>query len=518
LALALRHRNWRIDLASIFRQGWVLRTAIVLGCLGLGFLGGYALPIFGTLSLMGVGGILGMIALPLIWLLATGRQMDVVFIILTMVMLLQDLPQKLFGTSVASATQILLIFLAPIGFPNYIKASRDNKVLMTANMLFIAYMIIGLSSTYLGRSTTLAATYQFISNLKPFFIIILGYALAWRQPTEKIFLTILRWAWVPMVLLSLFEWAAPSVYSSVFSMGGLVPQSSTDALPRATGLFSFPGTLAANASMIAILFLVRGLHARQGDKPAEYFTAAAYGSCIVFALSKGEMIAFTACTFMILALYKKDGRTLRILMATTLIALAVPAFYMFFGESIEAELNRAGVTRAIGPIDHPRLQIFTLGFHLANKYWPLGAGLGTYAGAGAEKFDDTVYESLGFSSFWWYGKQDFLMDTYWPNPIAEAGYFGAILLFLSYIFVFLYAAKRWLKGSRHSAPYWATAASGILFSLINSISTPAFMETRTYFFVAIFFGLAYLTELRERHAGIADDDVSTTIPAPLYGA
>jgi len=518
LALALRHRNWRIDLASIFRQGWVLRTAIVLGCLGLGLLGGYALPILGTLSLIGVGSILGTVTLPLIWLLATGRQMDVVFIGLILMTLLQDIPQKITGISIVSVTQIFLIFLAPIGLPNYIKATKSSKLLATANALFIAFLLISLASTYWGRSTALGAIYQFISNLKPFFIIILGYALAWQESTEKTFLMIMRLAWIPMVLLCLFEWAAPSYYLSIFSMGGMLSQSLDDGLPRATGLFTFPGTLAAIASMIAILFIVRGFHAAPAKKSSEYFTAAAYGSCIIFALSKGEMISFAVCASMVLTLYKREGRTLRVFIAGALIALALPVFYTFFGESIEGELNRAGITRSIGAIDHPRLQIFLNGFQLANQHWPLGSGLGTYAGAGAEKFDDSLYDALGFRGLWWYGKQDFLMDTYWPNPIAETGYIGASLLLLSYAAVFSYALLRWQRSTRNAAPYWATAASGMLFSVINSISTPAFMETRTYFFVAIFFGLAYLTEQRSNQASLSDDDVITTIPAPLYGA
>jgi len=432
--------------------------------------------------------------------------------------LLQDIPQKVAGISIASMTQVLLIFLAPIGFPNYIKASKSNKMLATANALFIAFLVISLASTYLGRSTVLGAIYQFISNLKPFFIIILGYALAWRKSTEKTFLTILRLAWVPMVSLCIFEWVAPSTYISVFSRGGLAELDPTGALPRAAGVFTFPGTLAANASMIAILFIARGLQAAPSKKSIEYFTAAAYGSCIIFALSKGEMISFAVCASMVLGLYKREGRTLRVFIAGALIALTVPLFYTFFGESIEGELNRAGITRSIGAIDHPRLQIFLNGFQLANQHWPLGSGLGTYAGAGAEKFDDSLYDALGFRGLWWYGKQDFLMDTYWPNPIAETGYFGAGILLLSYAAVFTYALFRWQRGARNAAPYWATAASGILFSVINSISTPAFMETRTYFFVAIFFGLAYLTEQRSHQASLADDDVRTTIPAPLYGA
>jgi hypothetical protein len=68
------------------------------------------------------------------------------------------------------------------------------------------------------------------------------------------------------------------------------------------------------------------------------------------------------------------------------------------------------------------------GLAVAQQYFPLGSGLGTYGGAGAQKFDLSLFQDLGFGRYWWFMQGKFLVDTYWPNVAAESGLFGAAFL------------------------------------------------------------------------------------------
>lgn len=476
-------------------SGWAGRLFFATALIVLGALGGAAIPILGAFSPLAIFGLIAAISLPAIWILTSNHQLDKLLIGILLAILLQDLPSKVTTLSTSGALQAMMIAISPVGLYAYIRAAQNNKALLWANIAFLTFLLIGVLSTIFGRSLAPAAAYQLVSNLKPILFIAMFYAISWQEKTESIFISILKYAWIPMVALGVFEWVAPNLYMKIFPMT-LKPMSAAETLHRATGIFTFPGTLAAISAQLAIFFILRQVHSTPTKEINNTIHAAGYICCIILALSKGEMISFAICCVMVVAFHKREGVLARLAMMIAVLAVCSPIFYLFFGESIQGELDAAGITRATGEIDHPRTQIFTYSFLMAQKYWPLGAGLGTYAGAGAQKFDTSLYDLLGFNKFWWYGRQDFLMDTYWPNPIAETGYIGTTLLLACYISLFFYAFKQWRRSASCATPYWGAAASGMLFTIVNSMSTPAFLELRTYFFVAIFFGIAHNAEKR----------------------
>jgi hypothetical protein len=477
------------------QTGWQSRVALIAGLLTLGVLGGAAIPILGVLAPAAIIGLLCIPLIPSIWLLTKPQHMDKVCLALVILTFTQDLPAKIFGPSLNPLIQAVILLAAPVGFATYFKAAREDKTLAGANLAFLAFLLISLLSTAFGRSTTLAAAYQLITNLKPLFAIIIFYAASWDTRAEQIFQKTLKIAWPPILILGILEWISPSAYTKIFPLA-FISASANESLARATGPFKFAGHLAAIASQLALFFILLQIYRDRQTGKSHIGTILGYTACIILALSKGEMIGFAICGLMIAAFYKREGAFKRVALMLIVVIAAIPAFSLFFGESIDQELRLAGVTRAVGEIDHPRVQIFSQGFGVANRYWPLGSGLGTYAGAGAEKFDTSLYDQLGFNRYWWYGRADFLMDTYWPNPIAETGYIGSLFILLCYTLLFFYAFKKWRSASPNAAPYWGAAAAGMLFSTINSVSTPAYTELRTYIFAAIFFGAAFQIEKR----------------------
>ena len=151
-------------------------------------------------------------------------------------------------------------------------------------------------------------------------------------------------------------------------------------------------------------------------------------------------------------------------------------------------------------IESPRSQLFSGAIKVADHYFPLGSGFGTYGGAGSKKFDWSLYDDLGFGRYWWYGKENYLMDTYWPNPLAETGYFGAMMLLASYLMLFIIPWRKARAAIHADLPtaYHIEAAAMIIYLLLLSISSPAFQDPRLFVFPVMLIGYSLITSAGER--------------------
>jgi hypothetical protein len=111
------------------------------------------------------------------------------------------------------------------------------------------------------------------------------------------------------------------------------------------------------------------------------------------------------------------------------------------------------------------------GLEVAREYFPLGAGLGTYGGAGAQKFDLSLFLDLGFGRYWWFLQGKFLLDTYWPNIAAETGFLGAISLFVFYAIMWTTLLVR--AWSSAGQPYYGFAFLGLAALTLLLLNTPS---------------------------------------------
>ncbi|MBV5336467.1 MAG: hypothetical protein J0653_00170, partial [Deltaproteobacteria bacterium] len=89
------------------------------------------------------------------------------------------------------------------------------------------------------------------------------------------------------------------------------------------------------------------------------------------------------------------------------------------------------------------------------------------------------------------GKKNYLMDTYWPNSLAETGVYGALSLMLSYLLLLLYAIKRSIKEADPVArAYWLSTMAMMAYMIMLSFSSPAFQDLRLFILPAMMFGIA----------------------------
>lgn len=114
--------------------------------------------------------------------------------------------------------------------------------------------------------------------------------------------------------------------------------------------------------------------------------------------------------------FQKKIRLLGIVTAGILSMLLVwDEIYYYYIEGIEREF--------------PRPMAFLKGAEIANEYFPLGTGWGTFGTYYAVKVYSPVYIKLGWENHSMLGRVNgpqFLMDTYWPGIYAEAGWIGLV--------------------------------------------------------------------------------------------
>ncbi len=79
--------------------------------------------------------------------------------------------------------------------------------------------------------------------------------------------------------------------------------------------------------------------------------------------------------------------------------------------------------------DTPRSKLLTTGIQIANDYFPLGAGFGTFGSDSSRLNYSSLYEKYGVSSYYGLSKElsIFIADNYWPMIMGQFGWIGVIL-------------------------------------------------------------------------------------------
>ncbi len=92
-------------------------------------------------------------------------------------------------------------------------------------------------------------------------------------------------------------------------------------------------------------------------------------------------------------------------------------------------VGRNEITSYLLNAEAPRYLLFYYSIITAWEYLPIGAGFATYGSSVAANQYSNLYYLYGFSNRWGMGKNDtgFLVDSYYPQIIAQTGFLGSAL-------------------------------------------------------------------------------------------
>jgi hypothetical protein len=403
--------------------------------------------------------------------------------------LLLPLVHKLSGIILYGYFQAAVMAFGVLGLTHLWQTVRGSVVLKLSTAAFVGFLLLAAISTfYVSRSTWYAALYQLTSDLKFPMALALGLYLASKADVAGLLDRVIPIFIAVSMVFILFQWSAPGAYMATFK-GAAPLESAYFFLPsRATAIFHHSSLLAAVATMLAIHCAARCFtNGRRAG--VAWLNYAGLVLLLLMSMQRQEIFAFVlVCAGLYLAAGRKIGK--RTVIAIVLSVAALIAFVLLFWSSFSDEALQWGIG-SHHMANHPRAQLYIGALQIAKTYFPFGSGFGTYGGAGAANYDLSMFYRLGFGHYWWFKKEDFLLDTYWSNSLAEAGYFGALLLLLHYFLFLLHMVKRlFVSRSTQAKSAWLCAAGSFSWVLMVSPTSPAFQEMRLIFLPALMFGMA----------------------------
>lgn len=402
-----------------------------------------------------------------------------------------EIIHKTLGLALYGYWQAVVLMIGFWGIKSLWKEIAGSIVLKLSALAFAGFLILAiLSSLVMPHSTANAALFQLVSDLKfPLalaFGVYIGSKVDVSSAIDRAIVVLIP---VAMIFL-LLQWVVPSVYLAVFR-ASQIPGGSAAIFPSpGLAIFNHPSILAATAAVLAIYSFAKWqIYKKQAGYSWASFAALTF--LLIASNQRQETFAFILAVTGIYILASKQGMAKRLVFATVA-SLAVFSMYAFvFGDMFEREASSWGIA-SLHAATHPRAQLYESAMDIAQTYFPLGSGLGTYGGVGSSKYNLSFLYQLGFASnWWWVDKEAYLLDTYWPNSLAESGFVGALLLLLHYL---LFALHALLKGyraqSQRAKMLWLSAAGSFLWVLFTTPTSPGFQEIRLLFFPALMFGIA----------------------------
>jgi hypothetical protein len=222
-----------------------------------------------------------------------GQRHDTFFWLLAASILLSSLASAVTHQSFSFVSTGILLLVSPFLVMNIVRMGGPSMHLRLAWALLALYYAVGLFSSINGRSHFVAAAYTIVMSTKPFLLVAFGAALSWSERTDRRFTWLVRWLWLPLLLIALMQWFTPGLYASVLADQEADPENNPlfNGLPRARALFHHPSILAAVSSMFALICLTDALLQRRARLALPML---AYGLLLLMSGQRQELAAACA--------------------------------------------------------------------------------------------------------------------------------------------------------------------------------------------------------------------------------
>lgn len=115
-----------------------------------------------------------------------------------------------------------------------------------------------------------------------------------------------------------------------------------------------------------------------------------------------------------------------------------------------------------------RYMIVNDSIEIANDYFPLGSGFGTFGTNATNIFGSIFYNKYGYVEGSY--KYQAMSDSFWPGVIAQTGWIGMSFYLLAMI-VFIYEITKYIKKDSY---FFVSALSIFLFEFMSTTSDTAF--------------------------------------------
>ena len=143
--------------------------------------------------------------------------------------------------------------------------------------------------------------------------------------------------------------------------------------------------------------------------------------------------------------------------------------------------------------DSARYQLLTKSINIANDYFPIGSGFGTFASYYSGKYYSPLYYIYNISNVNGLreGSATFVSDSFWPMILAQTGWIGSIFFIIA---LSLLLKKIYLLKTKNIS-YYVSGLFIILYLLIASTAESAFVHPAA---IPLAIYLGYLVQMGEK--------------------
>ncbi|WP_016955319.1 hypothetical protein [Catenovulum agarivorans] len=367
------------------------------------------------------------------------------------------------GTHANKIDFLILIFFLAISIPFIYKLKQSSSV-KRVTWPFIAYLLISFVSSF--RELSLFSVGQALLNLKFPLMIVFVYMLDFEKFNLASFQKLLMRMMAVNLLFIALEILFPNIHKSIFNgaISDTIIQGTN--LVRFTGYFVHPAAMGVFSSVCLLwgaAYLISGYNNRHS-----YLLVLFSLTSLLFS---GQRLELAAC-IMIVSWVLIVKYTNPMFVRTVFIAAV-----LWGGVTMVVQMNSVNdFSNQLIDEGHARVVLYAGSISLANEYFPLGSGLGTFGSSMSLSNKNSMYHHLGISDYWWFEGASYLTDTHWAMIVGESGYFG-MLAYLAFLIV---QFKICYRNYRQLSDYNYVPILGcmlVCFGFVSSLATPIYAGT-----------------------------------------
>ncbi len=449
---------------------------------------------------------MALLALPMMYLALYGFEDRTGWLIacgFSLMFVAQILQSK--GIPIGYAMEFMVFVFMLSSLRQLLRVARDDAALRWMLVLFAGYLALLLLSTVLGRSRPRAALWQLQYTLKLPLMFTLGMLIVHGERTAATLRGVVKWSWLFFLPFLALEIAAPGLFvkvlgytsdmhvNPVLGMGG-----------RLRGPFSHSGYMALMCGLLGATAVVQWMNGRGRNWLA---LAGVYTLMVVATGQRQELASLLLVYVLFFTIAARHHMSWLLFGAVLGVAvLGVASLYLERNPFQDLLLQWSGRSTQLSE----RAILTQQGLAVADKYFPLGAGLGTYGSAGAQKFDLSLFVDMGFNRYWWFRQGMFIVDTYWPSVIAEGGYFAGALLMLLFALMWAVLYRRTTQAQGETRAILLVALAALTLVLANSPTSAVISDPRGVFVFWLLAGCAWRAAVARPAAASVVNRATTT--------
>ena len=383
----------------------------------------------------------------------------ILYLCISLILLFQDILQQYFLIFKWS-DEVIGVVLLPITFLLFYTNSatfyKEEKIIIVASILLV---IVGLCSSFINK-------YQSNSAVIADLIITIKFLGAYFFARSFFNKLVLRDYFKYIKITFRIITALIFIVTILDIVLNIFPKSDKRFFIYSEKLLFFHPMYLGLFCMVVLVYLTLV----SDDKPIDYLFM---GQIVLVCISSMRAKAIgILVVFFLLAVFLRKGNIIKpsyiisVLLILTLVF--IPQLDKYY----------------IKDQDSPRAALTRTSFEIAGRFFPLGAGFGTYGSYISSEYYSPLYYEYRLNEIWGLEETNisFITDTFWPVILGQFGYIG-LALFIVIVSCFALLIKRLLVLNKK---YFFFAAIPFLYILIASTAETSFFNYYSpHFFILI---------------------------------